>query len=102
MGQSAPHNHSGRPNGSASRPRPDRGYSSSNGASPPFDKPKRGGNHRKNSNISQRERELAAQQGKLLVEQISGSTSDDDEDAADLDLPPATETKTFTANHGQC
>lgn len=87
--ESAPHTHSGRPNGSASRPRPDRGYSSSNGASPPFDKPKRGGNHRKNSTLSQREREIAAQQGKLLAEQISGSTSDDDEDAADLDLPPA-------------
>ncbi|KAJ9502174.1 monovalent cation:H+ antiporter, CPA1 (nhx1) [Exophiala xenobiotica] len=84
-----PHNHSGRPNGSASRPRPDRGYSSSNGASPPLDKPKRGGNHRKNSTYSQREREIAAQQGKLLVEHDGGSISDDDEDAADLDLPPA-------------
>ncbi|KIW71678.1 sodium/hydrogen exchanger 3, variant [Phialophora macrospora] len=77
----------GRANGSASRPRPDRGYSSSNGRSPPV----RRGNQRKNSTISQREREIAAQQGKLLYGNgsISGSTSDDDEDAADLDLPPA-------------
>ncbi|ETI22964.1 sodium/hydrogen exchanger 3 [Cladophialophora carrionii CBS 160.54] len=77
----------GRPNGSASRPRPDRGYSSSNGRSPPV----RGGNQRKNSTISQREREIAAQQGKLLYGNgsMSGSTSDDEEDAVDLDLPPA-------------
>lgn len=76
----------GRANGSA-RPRADRGYSSSNGRSPPF----REGNQRKNSTISQREREAAAQQGKLLYANGSGSgsTSDDDEDAVDLDLPPA-------------
>ena len=77
----------GRPNGSASsRSRPDRGYSSSNGRSPPL----RDGKQRKNSTISQREREIAAQQGKLLLanESISGSTSDDEADAADLDLPP--------------
>jgi solute carrier family 9 (sodium/hydrogen exchanger), member 6/7 len=78
----------GRANGSASRARPDRGYSSSNGRSPPL---RGGGNQRKNSTISQREREIAAQQGKLLYanESTSGSTSDDDADAADLDLPPA-------------
>lgn len=77
----------GRANGSASRSRTDRGYSSSNGRSPPL----RGGNQRKNSTISQREREIAAQQGKLLYanESTSGSTSDEDGDAADLDLPPA-------------
>ena len=76
----------GRANGSAPRPRPDRGFSSSNGRSPPL----RSGNQRKNSTISQREREIAAQQGKLLYanDSISYSTSDD-EDAADLDLPPA-------------
>ncbi len=75
----------GRANGSASHPNPDRGYSSSNGRSPPL----RNGNPRKNSTISQREREIAAQQGKLLLaNDISGSTSDD-EDAVDLDLPPA-------------
>ncbi|KIW17074.1 sodium/hydrogen exchanger 3 [Exophiala spinifera] len=79
---------SGHANGSASHPRSDRGYSSSNGASPPFDKPKRAGSNRKNSNISQREREITAQQGKLL-DHHGGSTSDDDEDAIDLDLPPA-------------
>ncbi|KIX10538.1 sodium/hydrogen exchanger 3 [Rhinocladiella mackenziei CBS 650.93] len=75
-------------NGSASRPRNDRGYSSSNGRSPPFSQAKNG-NHRKNSTISQREREAAAQQGTLLSGHgsNSGSTSDD-EDAADLDLPP--------------
>ncbi|KAI1617507.1 CPA1 family monovalent cation:H+ antiporter [Exophiala viscosa] len=73
-------------NGSASRPRVDRGYSSSNGRSPPFDTPKRGS--RKNSKASQWEREIAAQQGKLLSDDNIGSTSDD-EDAADLDLPPA-------------
>ncbi|KIW47726.1 sodium/hydrogen exchanger 3 [Exophiala oligosperma] len=86
--ENSPNRRSGRANGSASRPRSDRGYSSSNGASPPFDKPKRAGNHRKNSTISQREREITAQQGKLL-DHNSGSTSDDDEDAIDLDLPPA-------------
>ena len=78
----------GKANGSASRPRPDRGYSSSKGRSPPL----RGDKRRKNSTISQRQRDLAAQQGNLLSGvNISGSTSDDDdeEDAADLDLPPA-------------
>ncbi|KIV85694.1 sodium/hydrogen exchanger 3 [Exophiala sideris] len=73
-------------NGSASRPRVDRGYSSSNGRSPPFDTPRRGS--RKNSKVNQREREIAEEQGKLLSDDINGSTSDD-EDAADLDLPPA-------------
>lgn len=77
---------SGAANGSASRPRTDRGYSSSNGRSPPLDKATR--NKRKNSRASQRERELAAQQGKLLSDHNDGSTSDDG-DAADLDLPPA-------------
>ena len=79
----------GKANGSASRPHPDRGYSSSNRHSPPGGGRK--GNQRKNSSISQRDREIAAQQGNLLYgnEDISGSTSDDDADAADLDLPPA-------------
>ncbi|EXJ79777.1 CPA1 family monovalent cation:H+ antiporter [Capronia epimyces CBS 606.96] len=72
-------------NGSASRPRNDRGYSSSNGRSPPLGRT-RAANHRRHSTLSQREREAAAQQGTLLS--ASGSTSDD-EDAADLDLPPA-------------
>jgi sodium/hydrogen exchanger-like protein 6/7 len=89
-------------NGSASsrsRARGDRGYSSSNGRSPPFVQSKHpvGGNHRKNSNIArrERERELAAQQGTLLANprhggSTSASTSDDDDTAAlDLDLPPA-------------
>ena len=77
----------GRPNGTAANPRPDRGYSSSNGRSPPL----RNGKQRKNSTISQRDREISAQQGNLLYanESISGSTSDDEADAADLDLPPA-------------
>src|ERR1700761_1489478 len=67
-------NREGRANGSAPRPRSDRGYSSSNGRSPPL----RGGNQRKNSTISQREREIAAQQGKLLYGNggTSGSASD--------------------------
>ncbi|KIW98411.1 sodium/hydrogen exchanger 3 [Cladophialophora bantiana CBS 173.52] len=76
-----------KPNGPASHARTDRGYSSSNGRSPPL----HGGSQRKNSAISQRDREIAAQQGKLLAGNgsNSGSTSDDDEDAAELDLPPA-------------
>jgi solute carrier family 9 (sodium/hydrogen exchanger), member 6/7 len=74
----------GRANGSASRPRSDRGYSSSNGRSPPLSS--MGGNHRKNSTISQREREVAYEQGKLLYN--NDVSSDEDEDAADLDLPP--------------
>ncbi|KAH0846990.1 sodium/hydrogen exchanger 3 [Fonsecaea monophora] len=75
-------------NGSASHARNDRGYSSSNGRSPPLHP----GGQRKNSAISQRDRDLVAQQGKLLSGHgsTSGSTSDDDEDAAaELDLPPA-------------
>ncbi|KIW26663.1 sodium/hydrogen exchanger 3 [Cladophialophora immunda] len=77
----------GKANGSASHARNDRGYSSSNGRSPPL----HAGGQRKNSAISQRDREIAAQQGKLLSGNgsTSGSTSDDDEDAAELDLPPA-------------
>lgn len=76
----------GSANGSASRPNADRGYSSSNRSSPPL----RNGKPRKNSTLSQREREISAQEGKLLYanDSISGSTSDD-EDAVDLDLPPA-------------
>lgn len=77
----------GAANGSASHPRNDQGYSSSNGRSSPLGRARNGGNHRKNSSISQRERESVAQHGNLLASN-SGSTSDD-EDAADLDLPPA-------------
>lgn len=78
-------------NGSAARPGNDRGYSSSNGRSPPLGRARNGGsNHRKNSTISQREREAAAQAGVLLSSHGSGSGStSDDEDGVDLDLPPA-------------
>ncbi|KAL2401410.1 Endosomal/prevacuolar sodium/hydrogen exchanger [Exophiala dermatitidis] len=81
-------------NGSAnSRPRADRGYSSSNGRSPPLgsSRARTPKSHRRQSTLSQRERErdLAAQQGTLLSG--SGGSTSDDEDlvAADLDLPPA-------------
>lgn len=66
----------------------ERGYSSSNGRSPPLGKG-RTPNHRKNSTISQREREVAAQHGQLLSSNGSGSPSDDESDAVELDLPPA-------------
>jgi len=76
-------------NGSARPHRVDRGYSSSNGHSPPgVGRPINGLSGRKNSSISQREREIAAQTGNLLS--TSGSNSDDEEeDTVDLDLPPA-------------
>lgn len=73
--------------GGGQHTRGDRGYSSSNGHSP-LGKP-RTTNHRKNSTISQRERDYASQQGQLLSSGDSRSPSDDESDAVDLDLPPA-------------
>ncbi|KAK5065240.1 hypothetical protein LTR84_001078 [Exophiala bonariae] len=84
-------NNRGGVNGSAgggNHARGDRGYSSSNGRSPPLGKA-RTTNHRKNSTISQRERDFVSQQGQLLSSSRSGSPSDDESDAVDLDLPPA-------------
>lgn len=80
----------GRPtgaNGPASQPRADRGYSSSNGRSPPFEQA-RMGNQRKSPTVSRHKRDTTEEQGTLLHSSQSGSTSDD-EDAVDLDLPPA-------------
>lgn len=77
----------GRPvNGSARPVRTDRGYSSSNRHSPPAGQPAPGISSRKNSSISQREREVVEQTGNLLSQ--SGNNSED-EDAVELDLPPA-------------
>lgn len=79
-------------NGSAGAPGnnrgpPDRGFSSSNGRSPPLNVARMAG-QRKNSSLSQREREATAQHGTLLSGE-NGSTSDDESDTIDLDLPPA-------------
>ncbi|RVX68121.1 hypothetical protein B0A52_08262 [Exophiala mesophila] len=79
-------------NGSAGAPgnnrgQADRGFSSSNGRSPPLNVARLAG-QRKNSSISQREREANAQHGTLLSGD-NGSTSDDESDTIDLDLPPA-------------
>jgi solute carrier family 9 (sodium/hydrogen exchanger), member 6/7 len=102
------HNHNHKPaNGTAntnttsttanSRPRTDRGYSSSNRHSPPI-RPGTGPNtttadRRKNSNVSQCARELGEreQRTNLLGGSSSSTPSDDetDDDGIDLDLPPA-------------
>lgn len=77
---------SNRPNGST-RPRPNQGYSSSNRHSPPI-VAATGMKGRKNSSYSSRDREAAEQFGYLLSHESSNLPSDDD-DAVDLDLPPA-------------
>lgn len=66
----------------------DRAYSSSNKHSP--SSRERARMSRKNSALSAREREAAAQHGNLLSSLQSSSTPSDDEDGGDdLDLPPA-------------
>ena len=72
-------------NGSARQTR-NQGYSSSNRHSPPIEQGPRL-KERKNSNYSAREREVSEQQGNLLSQETDIFASDDD-DAADLDLPP--------------
>jgi solute carrier family 9 (sodium/hydrogen exchanger), member 6/7 len=80
-----------KPNGTANTQRTERGYSSSNRHSPPADGQSVGGvMGRKNSNLSSREREREAiEQSGNLLSHISSTFASDDEDAVDLDLPPA-------------
>lgn len=85
----------GKANGNARPTRPrrqDRGYSSSNRHSPSSQE--RARMARKNSSLSQRDREAAEQRDNLLAGSIarSNTVSDDEDDydpGADLDLPPA-------------
>lgn len=78
----------GRANGHARAGRNDRGYSSSNRHSPPGpSRPILGLKGRQNSSISQRDRDAAEQTGNLL--NYPNNSPSDDEDAVDLDLPPA-------------
>lgn len=81
-------NGSARPNGRVSRPsKVDRGYSSSNRHSPSSRDRER--MSRKNSSVTQRERQEAEQHDNLLSQDHSNIPSDDEDDAVDLDLPPA-------------
>ena len=79
-----------KPNGAARPGRNDRGYSSSNRHSPPGtgrDIP--GVTGRKNSTLSSRERERDAAEQAANLLSASSTLNSDDEDAVDLDLPPA-------------
>lgn len=79
---------SGGANGHARSGRGDTGYSSSNRHSPPgSSKPIPGLKGRQNSSISQRDRDVAEQTGNLL--NYPSNSPSDDEDAVELDLPPA-------------
>ena len=86
-------------NGQARTGRNDRGYSSSNRHSPPgSSKPVPGLKGRQHSSISQRERDTAEQTGNLLS--YPSNSPSDDEDAVDLDLPPAAPRRERSPLHG--